>query len=245
MRTFLMTILCLAFASCSTDINPAEDEMDYAEYNQKVITYLQRKYNVEAEVEFSPNYKQKLSKENIESFENFYKFIGCLKEKPMEMTQHETTRGIGVSTELFKQTVNYENDGIIVGIYYDVDANGKLADDPRIQAGLAGEGVSSKFNGAWYQIEFYKSDCRVSGEKIIADAIKGDYVALFYNDKTLEYKFVDGKWTLVPNYESGLYARKRVKITAAGTLDTATKQGRFEVHYAGSGTWFREGLGDL
>lgn len=86
MKNFLVTVLCLAFASCSTDVNPDNDGMNYAEYNQKVVEYLQKKYNVEADVEFSPDYKRKLSKEEVESYENFYKFIGSLKERSMEMT---------------------------------------------------------------------------------------------------------------------------------------------------------------
>lgn len=100
-----MAILCLVFASCSTNIEDNANN-DYAEYNRKVIEYLQQKYNVKADVEFSPNYKQRLSKEEVESYEKFYRFIGGLKEKPMEMTlasskSEATTRGTGYQTIFF------------------------------------------------------------------------------------------------------------------------------------------------
>lgn len=247
MRTFLMTILCLAFASCSTDINPVEDEMDYAEYNQKVITYLQRKYNVEAEVEFSPNYKQKLSKAELDSYENFYKFIGSLKEKPMEMTQskQKATRASFAGTYFFEKYVNYELDGVKVCIYYDADMDGALyGSNPTIEMGLGGEGVSKNYSNAYYSLDTYRHDYRVSGKKIIADAIRGDYVVTFYTDFIKEYRYVDGEWKIVPSGQSVISSRQRIKLVVAGELDTANGSSNFTLYNAGKGSWFGLDLGD-
>ncbi len=56
---YLFVIFVLLFTGCSADttggdVNDCaqnEEVVDYAQYNQKVIDYLQAKYNVEAEVE--------------------------------------------------------------------------------------------------------------------------------------------------------------------------------------------------
>ncbi len=56
---YLFVIFVLLFTGCSVDTSSGyvddraknEDVVDYAQYNQRVIDYLQAKYNVEAEME--------------------------------------------------------------------------------------------------------------------------------------------------------------------------------------------------
>ena len=182
---FTYFVLALLFVGCDT-ADKEKSDIDYVEYNQKVINYLQKKYNVEADVRFSTNYKQRLTKEATESLEEYYKFIANLKE-PIEMDRLVsscTARIAAVGTKYFSQVVKYELDGITVGIYYDVDSNGEISDKHSLQAGLGGEGTSRNYSGGRYTVTNYKFDCSISGKKIIAEAIRGDYEVRFYN-KTL------------------------------------------------------------
>lgn len=250
----LFVVFGLLLAGCgadtsSGDVNDSaknEDVVDYAQYNQKVIDYLQAKYNVEAEVEFAPDYKQCLSKEAVENLDKYYRFIGAMKKNPIRIERTADifkTRGIGVQTEAFRGSLNYEKDGIGLTIYYDVDSNGKIADEPRIYAGLWGEGASKNFSSGWYSVNSYNSSCTASADKIWADAVRADYVVMFYNN--MEYKFVNGEWTLVPDLQSGLYAKQTIKLTASGMVDLANNQSGFTIQYAGKGSWFFDDLGDL
>lgn len=61
----------------------------------------------------------------------------------------------------------------------------------------------------------------------------------------MEYKFVNGEWTLVPDLQSGLYAKQTIKLTASGMVDLASSQSNFTIQYAGKGSWFFDDLGDL
>ena len=239
---FLFAILYSFIVGCSNDAYENR-EIDYAQYNQSVINYLQRKYNVESQVEFAPDYKQRLTREAVENLEEYYKFIGAMKESPMKMScinMPSRSRGTGVQTESFNTTLSYELDGINLTIYYDVDIHGKIADDPRIYAGLWGEGVSKNYTSGWYTVNGHRSSCTASADKIWVDVVRADYVVLFYNN--MEYKFIDGQWTLVPDLQSGLYARQRIKLAATGSVDLANNQSGFTMHYAGAGSW---GLEDL
>lgn len=129
----------------------------------------------------------------------------------------------------------------MISIYYDVDSSWKLADNPyRIIAGLGGEGVSQNYSSAYYKIESYRSDIRVSGDKIIADVLRGDYLVTFYYSMQLKYDFVDGEWKYVPIHENMVSSRQRIRLAATGTLDTTTNKGSFTVFYAGPGSWFRD-----
>lgn len=250
----LFVVLGLQLAGCGADTTIAdvndcannEEAVDYAQFNQKVIDYLQAKYNVEAEVEFAPDYKQCLSNENVENLEKYYRFIGALKENPISMKRVDDiskTRGMGVQTEAFRSSLNYEKDGIGLTIFYDVDSNGKIADEPHMHAGLWGEGASMNFNNAWYNVNSYNSSCTASADKIWVDAVRADYVVMFYNN--MVYKFVNGKWTLTPDSQSGLYAKQIIKLSAAGMVDLANNKSSFTIQYAGKGSWFYDDLGDL
>ena len=251
---YLFVIFGLLLAGCSVDTGSVDvndcaknkDVVDYAQYNQIVIDYLQAKYNVEAEVGFAPDYKQCLSNEAVENLEKYYRFIGAMKKKPICMersTDIFRTRGMGGQTEAFRSSLNYEKDGIGLTIYYDVDSNGKIADDPRIYAGLFGEGVSNNFSSAWYNVNNYNSSCTASSDKIWVDAVRADYVVMFYNN--MVYKFVNGEWTLVPDLQSGLYAKQTIKLSATGMVDLANNQSSLTIQYAGKGSWFFDDLGDL
>ena len=239
---FLFAILYSFIVGCSTDVDERRD-VDYAQYNQNVINYLQRKYNVESQVEFAPSYKQRLTREAVENLEEYYKFIGAMKESPMKMsciTMPSRSRGTGVQTESFNTTLSYELDGINLTISYDVDTNRKIADEPRIYAGLWGQGASKNYTSGWYTVNSHRSSCTASADKIWVDVVRADYVVLFYNN--MVYKFIDGQWTLVPDLQSGLYARQTIKLAATGSVDLANNQSGFTMHYAGAGSW---GLEDL
>ncbi len=251
---YLFVIFVLLFTGCSADttggdVNDCaqnEEVVDYAQYNQKVIDYLQAKYNVEAEVEFAPDFKQCLSDEAVENLEKYYRFIGEMKKNPISMESSDDifkTRGMGVQTEAFRSSLNYEKDGIGLTIYYDVDSNGKIADEPRMHAGLWGEGASKNFSSGWYNVNSYNSSCTASADKIWVDAVRADYVVMFYNN--MVYKYVNGEWTLVPDSQSGLYAKQTIKLTASGMVDLANNQSNFTIQYAGKGSWFFDDLGDL
>ena len=82
--------------------------------------------------------------------------------------------------------------------------------------------------------------CTASADKIWVDVVRADYVVLFYNN--MVYKFIDGQWTLVPDLQSGLYARQTIKLTATGSVDLANNQSGFTMHYSGAGSWSLEDL---
>lgn len=56
MRHFLFfSSLVLSLAGCTTDITDST-ETDNKSYNKKIVEYLQRTYDVKAEVKFAPTY---------------------------------------------------------------------------------------------------------------------------------------------------------------------------------------------
>lgn len=60
-------------AGCADKIDSDNVAFDNAEFNKKIINYLQNKYGVIAEVSFSSTFNNRLSKNEIEALEKYYK----------------------------------------------------------------------------------------------------------------------------------------------------------------------------
>ena len=237
---YLTAILCFLFTDCN-NAEEGEQDINYAEYNQKVIDYLQRKYDVKVETVFSLTFKQKLSKEDVQSFEEYYKFISDLKRTPLRLKEKVLSapmKSPGVQTSAFHKNLCYEMDDIALTVYYDVDSNGYVADEPHIYAGLWNEGWSKRNDNLWYQVDNYNSDCSASGDKIWVNAVRADYTTLHYTKKV--YKIVDGVGVWVPDIQYGYSAKHTIKITATGIINVTNNQGEFSIHYAGEGSWSRD-----
>ena len=219
----------LLIVGCNSNDENCTD-VDNAEYNKYIIEYLQHKYDVKAEVEVSQ--KEKLSKEAIGCIENYYKFVSSLKQKPKEMVLKEKASGESMATRTVfcTQTLVYEMDDIIAFVCYEIDGNGKVADNPNIVSGLAGNGVSNNYNCAIYKVDNYRSVCHASGNTIYADVLRGDYMVMVYQH------FNNGH----PDTTSGISARIIVKLAAYGTVDVPSNRGSFTLHYAGEGSWARD-----
>ena len=115
-------------------------DADNTSYNQKIIEYLQRKYDVKAKVEFSPTYNKRLTKDETKALEDYYSFLSSLKN-PLDITLGKgkaVTRGT-----FYTHDLSYRGDKVTVYVYYNAiqtkDGN-ELADNPLIEVGIGGQG---------------------------------------------------------------------------------------------------------
>ena len=254
---FAYFVLALLFVGCDTADDNAV-ETDYVTYNQQIINYLQNKYGVAAKIEFSPNFKQRLNKTNIEDLEKYYSSISSIKNGvKCEMVQNvevPQTRDMSAGTQYFTQFVNYNLDPILVFVCYNVDSRGKIADNPEIVSGLAGNGVSNNNPRAKYKVDNYKSDCYVSAETIYADCLRGDYTAFLYYSDVIDRgngynpdKIINGIYNgnLSSINYTGFYAKVTCKLAAYGTVDASSNTGSFTLHYSGEGSWYFDTLPNI
>ena len=215
------------FISC-TSIDDNEHELSACEYNQKIIEYLRDKYNVNVKVVFSPSYKQRLSKDDVESFDGYFKFVGELKKCPVKMVlanKSAETR----ATKTCSQQLTYNGDLINVVVYYDIDTqNGGLASPSDVQVGMGGGGECFGHHYATiectYSVEFLGSKFTVSNTQIDVESIKGDYILYHYNIK-------NGR------RENTWYAKTQTKLSAWGYVDVKNNSCQFQLEYAGEGSW--------
>lgn len=236
MRIFVYSLfvsLCVCLVACNTD-NVTDIEVDNATYNQEVIDYLQKKYDVDVEVDFAPTFKERLSRQDIESLEDYFKFVGGLKRKPLKMNLQDapfsTTRA---ETASFSQELMYNGDRINVYVHYDLDGNGGLASPPNVVAGMGGSASDNESFGhqyptinTTYEIYYWGGSVKCSNTRIDIDRMRVDYTLKHYN--------------IVNGVRSDTwYAMTKTKLAAYGYVNVANNSGEFQLVYCGAGSWMQ------
>ena len=228
---YLMLWFCSLCVSCSTENNDNEN-VDYVSYNRNIVEYLQNKYDVTAEVEFVPEFKRKLNKQEVESFEDYFKFLGVLKKNPINMIQAKSLSSTRAESTHFSYELVYNGDRIYVHVYYDHDNNGHLASPPNIVAGMCGSSDGECFGGHYptfettYEIYCWDSSIRPSNTRIDVDRIRADYILKHYN-------IVNGVRS------NTYYAITKTKLCSWGYINVMNGSGFFQLEYAGEGSWMR------
>lgn len=243
---FAYFILAFLFVGCDTTDDNAV-VTDCVAYNQQIINYLQNKYGVSAKIEFSHDFKQRLDKAKIEDLEKYYKSISSIKNGvKCEMVQNGATpqtRAMSAETRYYTQFVNYDFDPILVFVCYNVDSRGKIADNPEIVSGLAGNGVSHNNPKAKYKVDSYRSDCYVSSQTIYADCLRGDYTVFLYYENLYDSNHVNNINGSID--DTGYYAKVTCKLAAYGTVDASSNTGSFSLHYSGEGSWYLDSMPNI
>lgn len=229
---FLLACSVLLLACSSKDFDCIE--LENSKYNQLVIEQLQHKYNVCVEVEFTPNYTQRICKEDVERLEDYFKFIAKLKKEPLRMSlssQKSQTRA--TETKSFTQTLKYEGDNVYVYVYYEMNTTGGLAAQPSIEVGMGGDGYpfahyagNSSHRNAKYEVIYWDSKKTYTNSKIDVERIRADYVLRYYD-------YVNGHFSDTP------YATVKTKLSAYGYVNVLNETGEFHLMYSGDGSWMR------
>lgn len=230
---YLFLSLCLAFVACNSYDTDCT-EVDNTEYNQRLVEHLQHKYGVDAEVEFAPDFTKRMYKKDVESLEEYFKFVAELKKNPLKLNQSSRTlQTRATETKNFTQTLNYEGDNVYVYVYYEMNTTGGLADNPSIEVGMGGVGNpfahyagNSSYANARYEVIYWDSKKTYSNARIDVERIRADYVLRFYY-------VVNGNFSDTP------YATVKTKLSAYGYVDILKETGEFHLMYSGDGSWMR------
>ena len=225
MRNLLLSILCVTFVSCNTDM--ADDvNLDNATYNQKIVEYLQNKYDVKAEIYFSPTYNQRLTSNEVKALEDYYNFIGSLK-RPLGIALSDGDAK--TRTNLYTHNLTYRGDQVTVYVYYETDpakGNKELGTNPCIEVGIGGQG-NHEYN-IFYDVVYYNAEYVYGQTYIKVGIVRGDYVL-----KTYPYNYIG-----IPMTSVNPTMVVKSKIAAYGDVDITKRNGNFFIQYAGDGTWF-------
>lgn len=233
-KLFLLFVLCQIFVACNSHDTDCV-EADNVEYNQQTVERLQNKYGVKVEVEFAPNYTQRMSKKDVESLEDYFKFIAGLKKNPLKLNQSSKTllTRNPTDTKNFTQTLNYEGDNVYVYVYYEMNTTGGLVDNPSIEVGMGGAGNpfahyagNSCHENACYEVIYWDSKKTYTNTRIDVERIRADYVLRYYS-------FENGHLSDTP------YATVKTKLSAYGYVNILNETGEFHLIYSGDGSWMR------
>lgn len=221
---YLMILLCILCMSCSTENNDNENT-DNIMYNRQIIEYLQHKYDVTADVEFNSEYNKRMSKDDVEDFESYFRFLGNLKKHPLQLKMSKydhLTRAR--ETKSFSQTFDYEGNDVAVYVYYDVDETGRMASPVSVVVGMGGHGESFYFRNAIYEVIDFGASYNVNSTSINVEKVRADYIVRNYN-------IINGK------HGDTVMSIAKTKLAAYGYVNVLNHTGNFQLMYCGSGSW--------
>lgn len=225
---YFCLIMSFILVGCADKIDSDNVALDNAEFNKNIINYLQNKYGIIAEVSFSSTFNNRLSKNEIEALEKYYKNLHKLTKADAHIKLTKAT--CQTRTVLGKYGVSYNGDAITVHVYYNTEyVNGEyvLGNNPNVEVGIGGEG-NHEYN-VMYEVVYQGAEF-VYGERYVkVSKVKGDYILRSY---PMNY-FGNPNTSLPPTMTV------KSKIYAEGEVNVPREVGTFSVHYAGEGSWYK------